>query len=84
MYAFHSFQGTELTFDYQFERLGASKQKCLCGSGNCRGYLGAQPVKDDEDNVRYVFSNHTRHVERLLKHVDPYKIDEGSSGQRLW
>lgn len=32
--------GTELTFDYQFERIGGAKQKCLCGSEKCRGYLG--------------------------------------------
>jgi histone-lysine N-methyltransferase NSD1 len=32
--------GTELTFDYQFERLGSGKQKCLCGTKSCRGYLG--------------------------------------------
>lgn len=38
---------------------------------------GAQPVKDEEDGARFVFSNHQRHVERLLKHVDPYHIDEG-------
>jgi SET domain-containing protein len=34
---------TELTFDYQFERFGAKKQKCYCGQPNCRGYLGAKP-----------------------------------------
>lgn len=35
--------GTELTFDYQFERFGPKKQKCYCGESNCRGYLGAKP-----------------------------------------
>ncbi len=27
----------QLTFDYQFERLGAKKQKCYCGEKTCRG-----------------------------------------------
>jgi len=35
--------GTELTFDYQFERFGAKKQICYCGQDNCRGSLGAKP-----------------------------------------
>jgi histone-lysine N-methyltransferase SETD2 len=34
--------GEEITFDYQFERLGQKKQPCLCGEPNCRGYLGAK------------------------------------------
>ncbi|XP_038048720.1 uncharacterized protein LOC119722605 isoform X2 [Patiria miniata] len=32
--------GTELTFDYQFEQYGENAQKCLCGSANCRGFIG--------------------------------------------
>jgi len=35
--------GTELTFDYKFERFGVKKQKCYCGEENCRGYLGEKP-----------------------------------------
>lgn len=35
--------GTELTFDYNFERFGSKKQKCYCGTATCRGYLGAKP-----------------------------------------
>jgi SET domain-containing protein len=34
---------TELTFDYKFERFGAARQTCYCGSLNCRGFLGAKP-----------------------------------------
>jgi len=33
---------TELTFDYQWERVGGLKQKCYCGAPSCRGYLGAE------------------------------------------
>ncbi|KYQ92214.1 SET domain-containing protein [Tieghemostelium lacteum] len=32
--------GTEITFDYNFERFGAAKQPCYCESYNCRGFLG--------------------------------------------
>ncbi|XP_078254469.1 uncharacterized protein setd2 [Rhinoraja longicauda] len=34
--------GTELTFDYQFQRYGKEAQKCFCGSANCRGYIGGE------------------------------------------
>ena len=30
----------ELTFDYQFQKLGKVQQKCYCGSEKCRGFLG--------------------------------------------
>lgn len=32
--------GTELTFDYNFERYGDKPMKCLCGSKACRGVIG--------------------------------------------
>src|SRR5687767_1920214 len=40
--------GTELTFDYQFERVGGDKQKCYCGAPSCRGYLGAKKPLDEQ------------------------------------
>lgn len=40
--------GTELTFDYQFERVGGDKQKCFCGAASCRGYLGAKKPVDEQ------------------------------------
>eukprot|EP00049_Salpingoeca_infusionum_P009442 m.158064 g.158064 ORF g.158064 m.158064 type:complete len:1255 (-) comp14337_c0_seq15:406-4170(-) len=34
---------TELTFDYQLDCLGsAMKTKCMCGSANCSGFIGAK------------------------------------------
>jgi len=38
-------EGEEVTFDYQFERIGAKKQPCYCNESTCRGYLGAKPKK---------------------------------------
>nr|XP_059883691.1 LOW QUALITY PROTEIN: histone-lysine N-methyltransferase SETD2-like [Delphinus delphis] len=34
--------GSELTFDYRFQRYGKEAQRCFCGSANCRGYLGGE------------------------------------------
>uniref|UniRef100_A0AAQ5XYE9 [histone H3]-lysine(36) N-trimethyltransferase n=1 Tax=Amphiprion ocellaris TaxID=80972 RepID=A0AAQ5XYE9_AMPOC len=34
--------GTELTFDYQFQRYGKEAQKCFCGAPSCRGFLGGE------------------------------------------
>jgi len=34
--------GSEVTFDYQFQRIGGAKQQCWCGTAECRGYLGAK------------------------------------------
>jgi hypothetical protein len=33
--------GEELTFDYQFQTVGKTQQRCYCGSDKCRGFLGA-------------------------------------------
>jgi hypothetical protein len=54
--------GEELTFDYQFERFGAKKQKCHCGQDNCRGYLGAKPkqVKKKVRNIELELSKNDR------------------------
>jgi histone-lysine N-methyltransferase ASH1L len=36
--------GDELTYDYNFDPFSAKNvQKCLCGSDNCRGFLGPKP-----------------------------------------
>lgn len=32
--------GSEITFDYQYERFGAQKQPCYCGAPNCAKFLG--------------------------------------------
>ena len=38
-------QGTELTFNYQFEAMGDQKKMCLCGAKNCSGYIGEKAKK---------------------------------------
>ncbi|KAK3000178.1 hypothetical protein RJ639_023651 [Escallonia herrerae] len=49
-------KGEELTFDYNYVRVfGAAAKKCVCGSSQCRGYIGGDPlnaeviVQDDSD-----------------------------------
>jgi hypothetical protein len=44
--------GTELCFDYQWERVGGLKQQCYCGAASCRGYLGAKEKKKDKQQRR--------------------------------
>ena len=53
--------GTELTFDYNFQRYGDKPVKCLCGAPSCRGIIGGEretadslgievtEVEEDED-----------------------------------
>lgn len=51
------YQGEELTFDYNYVRVfGAAAKKCVCGSPQCRGYIGGDPqnqeviVQDESDD----------------------------------
>ncbi|XP_027094076.1 uncharacterized protein [Coffea arabica] len=50
-------KGEEVTFDYNYVRVfGAAAKKCVCGSSQCRGYIGGDPlnaeivVQDDSDD----------------------------------
>lgn len=38
-------ENQELTFDYQFDSYKTPLTKCLCGSKNCKGYLGYIPTQ---------------------------------------
>lgn len=40
--------GEEITFDYQFQRYGKQAQKCYCEAENCRGWIGENPISDEE------------------------------------
>lgn len=50
--------GEELTYDYNFDNFGSSKQQCHCGSATCRGFLSKrlnaveQRQKDKEELER--------------------------------
>lgn len=37
-----------MTFDYNYVRVfGAAAKKCVCGSSQCRGYIGGDPLNSD-------------------------------------
>ncbi|KAI4307227.1 hypothetical protein L6164_030437 [Bauhinia variegata] len=41
-------QDEEVTFDYNYVRVfGAAAKKCYCGSPQCRGYIGGDPLKSE-------------------------------------
>ncbi|KAK9134953.1 hypothetical protein Syun_014283 [Stephania yunnanensis] len=41
-------KGEEVTFDYNYVRVfGAAAKRCICGSAECRGYLGGDPLNTD-------------------------------------
>ena len=41
--------GTELTFDYNFERYGDKPMRCFCGTKSCRGFIGGKGDGQDEE-----------------------------------
>ncbi|KAJ3087433.1 Histone-Lysine N-Methyltransferase ash1l, partial [Phlyctochytrium bullatum] len=40
--------GVELTYDYRFQSFGPM-QRCLCGSPNCRGFIGVNKKKESKE-----------------------------------
>ncbi|XP_057973979.1 histone-lysine N-methyltransferase ASHH2 isoform X2 [Malania oleifera] len=41
-------KGEEVTFDYNYVRVfGAAAKKCVCGSSQCRGYIGGDPLSTE-------------------------------------
>ncbi|GMH36489.1 hypothetical protein BSKO_04357 [Bryopsis sp. KO-2023] len=44
-------KGTELTFDYNFERYGDRPMQCYCGTPSCRGYIGGSQETGADVNV---------------------------------
>jgi hypothetical protein len=67
-------QDDELTFDYQFERFGSSRQRCYCGSKNCRKFLCAKPIKElisKSVRLRHVVrvADRTQETKRRCRHI---------------
>uniref|UniRef100_A0A1D1Y970 Histone-lysine N-methyltransferase ASHH2 n=3 Tax=Anthurium amnicola TaxID=1678845 RepID=A0A1D1Y970_9ARAE len=41
-------KGEEVTFDYNYVRVfGAAAKRCVCGSAECRGYIGGDPLNTE-------------------------------------
>lgn len=70
--------GEELTYDYKFAPFSAKNvQKCLCGSDNCRGFLGPRQkeVKEPKPSVKASVKAGKRKLKELL---DGKAGDKGS------
>ena len=46
----HLKSGGEITFDYQFQRYGKEAQRSHCESANCRGWIGEDPDKTENQS----------------------------------
>jgi hypothetical protein len=75
-------ESEEITIDYQFQKIGGSlrSQKCLCGSKECRGFVGgsnpfSQPrVRSMEEIMEIERVRSERALEvALLRHVEEMK-----------
>jgi histone-lysine N-methyltransferase ASH1L len=52
--------GEELSYDYNFDNFGETRQKCYCGASSCRGYLGKRlnanelkkQIKEEQERKR--------------------------------
>ncbi|KAK4543433.1 hypothetical protein LTR36_005576 [Oleoguttula mirabilis] len=78
--------GEELTYDYNFDNFGKTRQICYCGAPNCRGYLSKRlnaseikkAAKEESERKRKAAEEAQRHAEdeERKKRV---KTDRGSS-----
>lgn len=77
-------KGTELTFDYKFERFGNKAQTCHCGEPNCNGFIGKKKStsysgdeSDDYEDAqeKSYFTKST--FAKLLKRARPMENSEG-------
>ncbi|XVE55121.1 hypothetical protein DITRI_Ditri03aG0135300 [Diplodiscus trichospermus] len=57
--------GTELAYDYNFEWYGGAKVRCLCGSPNCSGFLGAKSRGFQEDTYLWEDDDDRYSVEKI-------------------
>lgn len=68
-YSCHDHQGEEITFDYNFVRVGgADAKKCECGANKCRGFIGVDP--DTPQNVLEIDSDDGEDPEPIRLQVD--------------
>lgn len=58
--------GTELTFDYNFERYGDKPVKCLCGTPECRGLIGGERETADSVGVEITATEEEEDLEPIM------------------
>jgi len=66
-------EGEELTFNYNFDIYKTTFQKCLCGSVNCRGYLGVAK----NEHVDRISNSYCRYCKNNVKASDKIIACEG-------
>lgn len=58
--------GTELTFDYNFERYGDKPVKCLCGTPACRGLIGGERETAETVGVQITATEEEEDLEPIM------------------
>lgn len=87
LYANHKqfLQGEEVTFDYNYVRVfGAAAKKCKCGSSQCRGFIGGDPLNcevvlydsDEEDSQELEVDRESNTFEEILSTTTNTSLDE--------
>lgn len=62
-------EGEELTFNYNFNIYKTTFQKCLCGVGNCKGYLGVarnETIDKINNCFCYYCKNNVRTSDKII------------------
>lgn len=78
--------GEELTYDYNFDNFGKTRQICYCGAPNCRGYLSKRlnaaemkkAAREEQERQRKAAEEAQRRAEEEVKKTK-VKADRGSS-----
>ncbi|KAI5357570.1 Putative SET domain, AWS domain-containing protein [Septoria linicola] len=80
----------ELSYDYNFDNFGDTRQICYCGSQNCRGYLGKRLradqikklAKEEQERLRIVYEEAQKRAQQEARKKQEH--DDRGSGWRGW
>ncbi|PON60140.1 Methyltransferase [Parasponia andersonii] len=76
-------KGEEVTFDYNYVRVfGAAAKKCYCGSPQCRGYIGGDPLKNEDYPPKMLSDSDEDYPEPMML-PDDDDDDEKSMGNTM-
>ncbi|KAF2208237.1 hypothetical protein CERZMDRAFT_101686 [Cercospora zeae-maydis SCOH1-5] len=80
----------ELSYDYNFDNFGDTRQTCYCGSWNCRGYLGRRLradeikklAKEEQERLRVAAEEAQKRAQQEARKKQEH--DDRGSGWRGW
>lgn len=76
--------GEELTYDYNFDNFGETRQQCFCGAPNCRGYLGKRLNADQRKKLQKEEAEKQRaaaeEAAKAAKKAQVQRAEKGSRG----